>query len=566
MNNSQAKAFVNSSIKPNNTSDKSYRVLKLLLDNFDKIPFPKELRGVDKHLTEHVNSYISNGALDKKKTEIRRQNIVHVPPNIFETVQTTEKQSFKNTLNAHNASKSTLNANEMELIDLKFKEFETKLSEKVKNILSFNGSLESFKTRIIAHIITEFEFYRKNEKIFKIKPDRKMFITYLLNWIGRGCKQPEFLYSNADPMKDYSEYFKCLPDKGSMYHLRHTWNNWSVFARNVQGYEKIVADDLEVMLGDYCYTLPNEFCNTLKIYTSCRDIEMYSLDVRRQAIKLYSKLQSLRKTSTMLDIHFSSISRWLNNLERKPYPVRQFTKSDLIVETIKDTIQTFPFISERELAKRLTDSFNLKFSKELVRLSIKKLGYTKKKAKYFSCPTSLETITKDFLEKRLTLKNRLFLSIDETSFGRSGFESRGYALKGKKLFIKKKLPRMTTISVCACCSNSKWIGYAKQEGSYNKAFFLEFLKNIDLPSNSVLLLDNIKFHHSKEVVDYLKSIDVIPLFTPPYSPWFNPIEGCFSIVKRSFAHLQDVELAFQSLKPNHFEAFFKKSLEAMTRW
>ena len=110
---------------------------------------------------------------------------------------------------------------------------------------------------------------------------------------------------------------------------------------------------------------------------------MYSLDVRKQAIKLYSKLKSLRKTSTMLDIHFSSISRWLHNLERKPYSVRQFTKSDLIVETIRDTIQTFPFLSERELAKRLTASFNINFSKELVRLSIKRLGYTKKKAKCF---------------------------------------------------------------------------------------------------------------------------------------------------------------------------------------
>ena len=225
---------------------------------------------------------------------------------------------------------------------------------------------------------------------------------------------------------------------------------------------------------------------------------MYSLDVRKQAIKLYLKLQSLRKTSLLLDIHFSSISRWFQHLERKPYPVRTYTKSDLIVESIKDTIQACPFISERELAKRLSSSFKINISKELVRLSIKKLGYTKKKTKYFSCPPSLDSITKEFLDRRHSLKHRQILSIDETSFGRNGFESRGYALKGKKLFIKKKLSRMTSISVCACCSSSKWIGYAKKEGSYNKASFLDFLKSIDLPSNSVLLLDNIKFHHSKE--------------------------------------------------------------------
>ena len=156
----------------------------------------------------------------------------------------------------------------------------------------------------------------------------------------------------------------------------------------------------------------------------------------------------------------------------------------------------------------------------------------------FSCPPSLDTLTKEFLEKRNSLKHRQFFSLDETSFGRNGFQSRGYALKGTKLFVKKKLPRMTSISVCACASSSKWIGY----------------------------LDNIKFHHSKEVINYLKSIDVVPLFTPPYSPWFNPIEGCFSIVKRSFSDHQDVDLAFHYLKPHHFEAFFKKSLESTTRW
>ena len=41
------------------------------------------------------------------------------------------------------------------------------------------------------------------------------------------------------------------------------------------------------------------------------------------------------------------------------------------------------------------------------------------------------------------------------------------------------------------------------------------------------------------------------LFTPPYSPWFNPIEACFSIVKRSYYRGSSVDQAYATLQPWH---------------
>ncbi|BAM82587.1 transposon [Cyanidioschyzon merolae strain 10D] len=45
-----------------------------------------------------------------------------------------------------------------------------------------------------------------------------------------------------------------------------------------------------------------------------------------------------------------------------------------------------------------------------------------------------------------------------------------------------------------------------------------------------LLLDNVIFHHSASVRDFADSIQAKLLFSPPYNPWFNPIEGMFPIV------------------------------------
>lgn len=293
---------------------------------------------------------------------------------------------------------------------------------------------------------------------------------------------------------------------------------------------------------------------------------MYPLDIRKQALNVYSKVQSLRKTAFLLDIHFSSISRWLSNLERKPYSARKFTKESVIVDTIKAILQTDPLTSSRTLTSKLNQTFSMKVSRELVRVAIKRLGYTRKKAHFISKPKLLPEKQDYFLKIRTSFSEREFFSIDETGFGRNCFIDKGYSLKGQKLFLSKKQPRMTSQSVCACASRNGWVGFHQKNGSFDTQSFLLFLKSLELPPSSVLLLDNVSFHHSKVVKDYLESKLIIPLYVPPYSPWFNPIEGCFSIVKKAFTHFQKIDDAFYSLESRHFQAFFDKSLNATDRW
>jgi transposase len=52
-----------------------------------------------------------------------------------------------------------------------------------------------------------------------------------------------------------------------------------------------------------------------------------------------------------------------------------------------------------------------------------------------------------------------------------------------------------------------------------------------LPRGSVILMDNLKAHHSKEVEEVFNQKGYIALFTPPYSPRCNPIEKIFGIFK-----------------------------------
>jgi transposase len=308
---------------------------------------------------------------------------------------------------------------------------------------------------------------------------------------------------------------------------------------------------------------------------------MYALDRRKMAQHIYSILSSLRKTAHLLNVSHSTISRWIKNPLKMPYSKRiKVLKSDLITELLKITIKSNPFLSLLGFQKLIQDNLHISVSKELVRLIIKREGFTRKKARFYGEPKNLEETTMQFIQERNKfLQNGYeFVSIDEVSFGRNGINAFGYARKGQKLFVRKTTPRMTTTSVVVCAagfrprmtegaskmrlteSKNGIVSRTKSMRAFNTESFLLFLQSLPLEKQTVILLDNVKFHHSKAVKTFVASKEWILLYTPPYSPWFNPIEYCFSIIKRDFYKNQSIDHAFSTLTEAHCQAFFNKSL------
>jgi hypothetical protein len=290
---------------------------------------------------------------------------------------------------------------------------------------------------------------------------------------------------------------------------------------------------------------------------------MYPLEIRIYVLNLYSKLKSLRQ---VFEIPFSTISRWVKNPNRKIYTRKQEActlKSSVIIEIIKATIASNPLTSIRKLKVEIKNILDISISRELIRIVLKRLNLSRKKARFFSEPQNLAEKTRVFLEQRTihASQGKHFVSIDETSFGRNSFETRGYSPRGKPLHIKKLRPRMTNVSALACASQYLgWLKVSQQARAYTSSTFLDVLETIPFPPDCVVLLDNVKFHHSLIVKEFFASKGIDVLYTPPYSPWFNPIEMCFSIVKKAFPECQDIEKSFKKLTPQHFESFFTKSL------
>lgn len=290
---------------------------------------------------------------------------------------------------------------------------------------------------------------------------------------------------------------------------------------------------------------------------------MYSLDLRKVACRLYEKYCSSRKVSKILEVSHSSVCRWVKSVSRKQYYRLPKLSTGLVKDTIRTTLLVNPFVSIRTIVTKIKEICKVNVSRELVRVAIAKLEYTKKKAKAFSCPKNLEQKTLEFKSLRDTYirQERPFFSLDETSFGRHSKVQKGYALKGQLLKIVKPKASIQTVSSLVVVSNKEIIHHEEIQGSYNKLTFLSFLSNLQLPHRSVILLDNVSFHHCCDVKNLAKEKQWKLLYVPPYSPWFNPIEGVFSIVKRKYYSCYDIQSSFNAVTEDHCTSFFKKSLE-----
>ena len=112
-------------------------------------------------------------------------------------------------------------------------------------------------------------------------------------------------------------------------------------------------------------------------------------------------------------------------------------------------------------------------------------------------------------------------------------------------------------SCVAAISTGSYICYEVQRNSYNSESFYEFVKNTLLPflppTIKYILMDNISFHKSVQIRTLLKNHQLIPIFIPPYSPSFDPIEEFFSVVKRKYRTLYLETKAFEDSIYSSFE-------------
>lgn len=79
------------------------------------------------------------------------------------------------------------------------------------------------------------------------------------------------------------------------------------------------------------------------------------------------------------------------------------------------------------------------------------------------------------------------------------------------------------------------------EGGTTREAFLRFVQDCLVPSlckNDIVVMDNLRAHHTDGVRERIEAVGATVLYLPPYSPELNPIEQAWSKLKAIFRRVQ----------------------------
>lgn len=297
----------------------------------------------------------------------------------------------------------------------------------------------------------------------------------------------------------------------------------------------------------------------------------HSIDFKLSAVKLYLKMKSIREVANLLDCKKSSLQRWIvryletGSIERKENSKRKSIITTDILNFIKELIKINPAITLSKIKKKIFKKFNTDISTSYLFYIIKytlKLTHKQLKFKYYP-EKKLATLKEDkinFYKEVIKQGKRNLISIDESGFYLNMTKYNGRCEKGKKCYkTVHKYPFVKFNFICAI-KYGKIIGYKlyeKEKGGINNIkfnkFYDDFIKN--KYEDNLLILDNARFHKSKDVIDNITKSKNKIIYSLPYNPNLNPIENLFSQIK---SHVKNKS-------PDNFEEL-KKTIDNIIKY
>ncbi|KAG0440624.1 Transposable element Tc3 transposase [Dictyocoela muelleri] len=191
-------------------------------------------------------------------------------------------------------------------------------------------------------------------------------------------------------------------------------------------------------------------------------------------------------------------------------------------------------IGAREVFKEKFGNTSISSIQRLVKSS----GLSRKRIKRRSNTLNSEnhkSLVIEYCARIIGFRNKTVLFLDESGFNLHVSNSYGYSPINVDAVSFLKPSKGKNISLCAIFSPSGILKYKLIEGAFNGTFFYEFLteaydSNV-LNSDCVLIMDNVRFHHSPHIKTFFSNNNISYLFLPSYSPELNPIENVFGTLK-----------------------------------
>lgn len=125
--------------------------------------------------------------------------------------------------------------------------------------------------------------------------------------------------------------------------------------------------------------------------------------------------------------------------------------------------------------------------------------------------------------------------VDETGFKEEAVRTSGWALRGEKIYCDVPGRRSAVTNLIMGIRGKEWLApmvFKRSCIAQTVNAWLEQGLVKELQHPSVIVMDNAPFHSKTQITTILEKYGHTPLFLPPYSPDFNPIEKVFATIKK----------------------------------
>ena len=303
----------------------------------------------------------------------------------------------------------------------------------------------------------------------------------------------------------------------------------------------------------------------------------YSCDFRALALRKFYEKLSYRRAARSLAISQSTLHAWVKQGQNAADAWRKGKRKQ---KTARNRLRSPPevahFLASSAIQLRVTSLQQLQIllfkhtghalSRKTIGRLLRRQGVTRKRTAKRMRGTGADNrgaVTAGFCRQYLEALQRgsLVVSIDECYFSERVLPLYGYSRAGQKCVVAAPVGSWSKTSLLLAIASDGSAFYELFHGSVNRATFTAFLDSLPFPEGTTLVMDNVGFHKRTEHVTDAKGFRV--LFTPPYSPQFNPVEMAFSVAKTAFRSAwpwpEGVDRAIDdalSLRAAHIQRFF----------
>lgn len=162
--------------------------------------------------------------------------------------------------------------------------------------------------------------------------------------------------------------------------------------------------------------------------------------------------------------------------------------------------------------------------------------------------------------------NRLVF-LDEAAAHTAMHRTHSWVKKGTYAVARRPCVHWHQLTMVGAVTVRGWLAFTTSWSTMNAQRFAEWIRTKLAPrlrSGQIVVLDNLRAHHTSAARYYVEQAGAELRFLPPYSPDFNPIESCWALVKKELRRRAErlahrlrsaARTARFQVRPEHVAAF-----------